>query len=125
MRRTGNTVVTLLAAVSVIAGCGGGAASRRAPGTVSGQFIRVGGPAPGSAVPLPGHVVAVDPAGTRLTVTVGKNGRFRLSLPAGTYRLAGYSPLIGSGQAECTAAHAVRVRTGMTTRGIPVVCSIP
>jgi hypothetical protein len=126
MRRTLGAIVALLATASAVAGCGSGrAVSTTAIGTVAGRFVRVGGPAPGSAVPLPGQVVAIDSAGTRHTVTVGKNGRFRLSLPAGTYRLAGYSPLIQGGKARCSAAHVVHVTMGRTTRHVTVVCSIP
>jgi hypothetical protein len=126
MRRTLGAVMTLLVAGSMLAGCGAQRpAPKTAPGTVAGEFIRVGGPAPGSPVPLPGQVVAVESAGTRLTVTVGNDGRFSLSLPAGTYRLSGYSPLIDSGKARCSAEHAVRVTTGRTTRHVAVICSIP
>ena len=102
-----------------------GATPTTSPGAVEGQFIRVGGPAPGAAVPLPGQVVAIDPTGARLAVGVGNNGRFRLSLPAGTYRLIGYSPLIDSGNARCNAERPVRVATGRTTRHVAVICSIP
>ena len=60
--------------------------------TVTGLLVRVGGPAPGSPVPLPGTVVARTPAGGQFTTTTGKNGRFQLSLPPGAYRLTGHSP---------------------------------
>ena len=116
--------MTSFAAASVLAGCASGTASGTAPGTVVGQFIRVGGPSPGSPVPLPGLMVTVDSTGRRHTAAVGKNGRFRLSLPAGHYRLTGYSPLIGSGKVGCRAEHAIQVATGMTTRHVTVICSI-
>jgi hypothetical protein len=125
MRRTLCATVTLLAAGSMLAGCAAGATRTAALGSVEGQFIRVGGPAPGAAVPLPGQVVAVDSTGARLAVGVGNNGRFRLSLPAGTYRLIGYSPLIQSGVARCNAARPVRVASGRATRHVAVICSIP
>lgn len=124
MRRTLGAIMTLLAAGSMLAGCAAGATPTTAPGAVEGQFIRVGGPPPGAAVPLPGQVMAIDSTGARLTVGVGNNGRFRLSLPAGTYRLIGYSPLIQSGKARCSAARPVHVTTGRTTRHVAVVCSI-
>jgi hypothetical protein len=117
--------MTSLAAGSLLTGCASGAASAAAPGTVVGQFIRVGGPAPGSPVPLPGVVVTADSGGTRHEVAVGRNGWFRLSLPAGHYRLTGYSPLIGSGKVGCRAEHVIRVAAGKTTRHVTVTCSIP
>jgi hypothetical protein len=118
------SIMTLLSAGPMLAGCAAVATPTTVPGAVVGQFIRVGGPAPGAAVPLPGHVVAIDSTGARLTVGVGNNGRFRLSLPAGTYRLIGYSPLTQSGKARCSAARTVRVITGRATRHVSVVCSI-
>ena len=118
------TIMTLLAAGLMLAGCGAGAGPTAAPGAVDGRFIRVGGPAPGAAVPLPGHVVAIDSTGARLAVGVGSDGRFRLSLPAGTYRLIGYSPLVQGGQARCGAARPVQVTAGRTAVHVSVVCSI-
>ena len=125
VRRTLGAIMTLLAAGSMLAGCATGTPSRTASGAVEGQFISVGGPSPGAAVPLPGQVVAIDSTGTRVTVGVGTNGRFSLSLPAGTYRLIGYSPLIQSGKARCNAERPVRVTAGRTTRRVAVICSIP
>lgn len=60
------------------------APSAKAFGTVAGTLVRAGGPAPGSAIPLPGRMVATGSAGARFTAAVGKNGRFRLTLPPGT-----------------------------------------
>jgi hypothetical protein len=124
MRRKLGAITTVLAAGTLLAGCAAATATT-APGTVTGQFIRVGGPAPGAAVPLPGHVVAVDSTGARITVNVGSNGRFSLSVPAGTYRLIGYSPLIQSGKARCGAEQPVVVTTDRTTPHVAVICSIP
>jgi hypothetical protein len=115
--------MTLLAAGPMLAGCAAQATPTTARGVVEGQFIRVGGPAPGAAVALPGQVVAIS-TGARLTVDVGSSGRFRLSLPVGTYRLVGYSPLIQSGKAQCSAVRHVRVTAGGTTRHVEVICSI-
>ena len=124
MRRTLGAVVTLLVAGSLLAGCGGTETGTTARGAVEGQFIRVGGPYPGAPVPLPGQVVAVDSTGARRVVSVDNSGRFRLSLPPGTYRLIGYSPLMDSGKGQCIAERPVRVATGTTTQHIAVICSI-
>jgi hypothetical protein len=67
------------------------APSTKAPGTAAGTLVRTGGPAPGPPVPLPGRVVAIGSAGARFTTGVGTNGRFRLSLLPGKYRLTGYT----------------------------------
>jgi hypothetical protein len=127
MRRSpGGAVALAVLASVVLAGCGGQHATP-APGTVTGTLIRVGGPAPGAAIPLPGKVIATSSAGARFPATVPRSGRYRLSLPPGTYRLTGYSPLVYSGGSElrCVAARAVRLASGQTAPGVDVVCSIP
>jgi hypothetical protein len=94
-------------------------------GTITGRLLRVGGPAPGSPVPLSGSVTAAAPGGhPSATVSVGKNGRFTIrNLPVGRYRLTGTSPLIDSGHATCSAAASVRLRTGRVSHA-DVICSI-
>lgn len=95
-------------------------------GSIAGTLLRVGGPEPGSAVPVRGQVTAESSAGVKFTVTVGNNGRFVLSLPAGAYQLTGHSPTVLSNRVEmtCVATHPVRVRVGHEARGVEVVCSI-
>jgi len=112
----------LLTALLMLAGCNGNVAH----GTVAGTLESEGGAAPGPPVPLPGRVVAATSAGARFTVTVGNNGRFRLSLPAGTYHLIGYSPMVRSNGAEmrCSAGHPVRVRVARLSSNVHVGCSI-
>jgi len=110
---------------AVITGCGGQVAAQQdARQTVTGKLVRVGGPAPGSPVPLPGQIVARDAQGHVFRTTAGRNGRFRLSLPPGTYRLTGHSPRIQDGKALCAAAKPVRVTKASAAAGIQVVCSI-
>lgn len=84
--------------------------------------MQVGGPAPGSAVPLPGQVKARNPAGDQFTATTGKNGRFQLSLPLGTYRLTGRTD---GNQLWCTAMRTLHVTKNRPARNIQVVCSVP
>jgi hypothetical protein len=88
-------------------------------------MVVVGGPVP-DRDPLPGQVIATGSAGSRYAVSVGQSGRFTISLPPGTYDLAGYSPLVHVGRAEqrCLAAHPVQVMAGKSVRGVDVVCSI-
>jgi hypothetical protein len=91
---------------------------------VTGTLLRVGGPAPGTPVPLTGTVSAVDAAGGRFTATAGRGGTFRLALPPGTYRLAGHSPLIDSGAGACTAPRPLHVTGGEPVPHVRVYCQI-
>jgi hypothetical protein len=116
-------VVAMLAVgISVLAGCGDSTGNRQ---TVHGRFVRVGGPAPGSPVPLPGTITARAAAGETFTATAGKNGRFRLSVPPGRYHVTGRSPLMQSGQMVCAATAELRVTHGKPAGPVTVVCSIP
>jgi hypothetical protein len=126
VRRVSGAIATALAAGSALAGCalaGCGTAQGPAPG-IAGEFIRSGGPGGTPNIPLPGQVVAVSSAGERYSVTAGPDGRFSLSLPAGTYHVAGYSPLVEDGQGGCAIRKPVHVAAGRTTRGVLVGCSI-
>ncbi len=95
-------------------------------GKVTGSFVAIGGPAPGSSRPLPGHVTAQNSAGHKFTVTVGKSGKFVLWLPAALYRLTGRSPMFSVNGVEgtCAADQPVRVRAGKKTLGVEVVCPL-
>ena len=90
-------------------------------GTIAGTLVRVGGPNPG-AVALPGQVTAKSSTGRKFTVTVGKSGKFVLSVSPGEYQLTGHSPLVR--QETCMATKPVRVKTGQRVSGVEVICSI-
>jgi len=131
MRRSGGGGAVALAVLAglvvadlVLAGCSGHATA--APGTVTGALIRVGGPAPGAAVPLPGQVIATNSAGVQFPAAVPRSGRYRLSLPPGTYRLTGYSPLVyaNGSKLPCVATRAIHLAAGQTVPGVDVICSI-
>lgn len=124
MRRACCGIVAAVVSVSILTSC------TDQPGphqSVTGLLVRVGGPAPGSPVPLPGTVAARNAAGAQFTTTTGKNGRFRLSLPPGTYRLTGHSPqVIGDGQQElCLAGRTIHLTRRIPLHNVWVVCSIP
>lgn len=114
-------VAVLAVGIAVLAGCGNPAYHQ----TVPGKFVRVGGPAPGSPFPLPGTITARAATGETFTATAGRDGRFMLSLPPGTYRVTGRSPLMQSGQMTCAAMDEVRISRGQPARPVTVVCSIP
>ena len=126
MMRVCCAIAAAVASVSILGGCSGQSGPHQ---TVTGLLVRVGGPLPGSPVPLPGTVVAQNAAGGQFTTTTGKDGRFQLSLPPGAYRLTGRSPqMMGDGQQALWLCRAER--TGHVTRHKPVhniwvVCSIP
>jgi hypothetical protein len=115
-------IAVLASGIWVLVGCGGSPGYHQ---TVPGTFVRVGGPAPGSAVPLPGTINARDVAGKTFTATVGRNGRFTLSLPPGVYHVTGRSPLMQSGKMICPATADLHVTRGKRPRPVRVVCSIP
>lgn len=109
-------------AIVVLADCGG------QPGyyqTVPGTFVRVGGPAPGSPFPLPGTITARAATGETFAATAGRDGRFKLSLPPGSYRVTGHSPLMQSGQMMCAATAELHISRVQPARSVTVMCSIP
>jgi hypothetical protein len=128
VRRNGIAVLAL----GIVAGCSASPGTPSADHqkslneqTVTGKFVRVGGPAPGSAVPLPGTITARAATGKTFTAAAGSHGRFTLSLPPGTYRVTGRSPLMQSGQMVCGGTARLRVRSDRPAPRVTVVCSIP
>ena len=107
--------------ITVLAGCSGSGGYQQ---NVTGKFVRVGGPAPGSPVPLPGTITARAATGQTFTATAGSDGRFKLSLPPGSYRVTGRSPLMQSGQMICGAGARLRVARSKPAAPVTVVCSI-
>jgi hypothetical protein len=105
----------------ILAGCSGHPTATQ---IVTGRLVRVGGPAPGSPVPLPGSIKAVDAAGHAYAAKADRSGRFRLTLPPGVYTVTGHSPLISSGQQLCAADGRLRVSGNLRSRRIQVICSI-
>jgi len=91
---------------------------------VPGLAVLAGRPTP--SVPVPGQVVARNAAGERFTSTRGKDGRFRLSLPPGTYWLSGHSPeaWLNGQEVLCTAMQTLQVTKNRPTPTIKVVCAI-
>ena len=117
-----NAIAVLAVCIAVLAACGGNPGYHQ---TVPGRFVRVGGPAPGLPFPLPGTITARAATGETFTATAGPDGRFKLSLPPGTYSVTGRSPLMQSGQRTCAATAELHISRGQPARPVTVVCSIP
>jgi hypothetical protein len=100
----------------VLPGCG----TKGVPtGTVAGVMLRIGGPPPGSPVPLPGEVTLTDVAsGARFQASASTNGKFAVTVPIGTYRVTGQSPLVHIGDEEMVgvATDNVRVKRNRTSQ---------
>lgn len=116
-----SAIAVFAVGIAGLAGCGNPGDHQTVPGT----FVRVGGPAPGSPVPLPGTITAKTARGETFAATAARDGRFKLSLPPGTYRVTGSSPLMQSGQMICAATAELHVSRGHPVRPVTVVCSIP
>lgn len=128
--------VTGAAAMLLLAGCGASVtAGQQAPiATVTGRFVRDGGPlGPGGQQPaeqsLAGTVVFTA-ARQRVSVHVGRSGTFTLWLPPGTYAVSGRSPSIvevsgGTTRVTpCSVPSQVTVTAGHSTR-VTVRCIVP
>jgi hypothetical protein len=118
-------VVTLLIGLLAVAGCSSDAPAkvRVTYGILSGRLEVGGGPAPGLGGPIRGRVTFVGPNGKATSVTVGDDGRYRVRVPTGRYRVTGRSPLLNDGGLPCMAANAFTVSTGRTV-SINVACGI-
>lgn len=92
-------VITLITAGCAAQSTDHPAAAAEYRQVVTGTLWRVGGPAPGTPVPLAGQVVARNEAGEQFTAVTTGNGRFQLLLPPGTYQLTSTSPQVSSGRA--------------------------
>jgi hypothetical protein len=92
-------------------------------GKAVGTLQEVGGPAPGLNHQIPGTVVATYVGIRWGQAKTTASQPFSMTLLAGTYRFTGTSPLINSGQSQCSAATPIVVVGGKTTR-VEVVCTI-
>jgi hypothetical protein len=132
--------ITGAAAMLLLAGCGATTGQHSVTATVTGKFVREGGPLGAGGQqpaeqPLSGTVLFI--AGRhRVTVHVGSSGTFSVRLPPGTYTVSGRSPSIvevgtgtASGQATtretaCSVPGPVTVTARHGTR-ITVACIVP
>jgi hypothetical protein len=126
------------AVLLLLAACGAAAGIPDMPvtGTVTGRFVREGGPlGPGGQQPaehaLRGTVTFTAAGHQPVTVRVGGSGAFSVRLVPGSYHVYGRTPEIvevGSGGASrdgtCSLPQTVRV-TGQHTLKIAVACIVP
>jgi len=76
----------------------------------------------GAPRPWPGTVTLTGPGGRR-AISVGVGGGYSVLVPAGTYTVAGRSPLYQDGAGVCRAAGPVMVASGYRTRA-DVLCQL-
>ena len=93
-----------------------------AEGILAGHLYRVGGMAPGAPRPWPGTVTLTGP-GVHRDIQVSASGRFSVLVPAGTYAVAGRSPLYQGGAGVCRATGPATVTTGHRTEA-DVLCQV-
>jgi hypothetical protein len=105
-------------------------------GTVSGTFLREGGPiGPGGQQPkevkLAGQIEFLSSGRLAAKAEVGKTGRFSVGLTPGRYTVSGRSPQIVEVTANgkdrerpCSQPASVTVRPGRTVK-ITVICAVP
>ena len=112
--------VVLAGAVLAIAGC---STASGPTGTVTGTYLRVGGPAGTANVPLPGTVSFRSGTGSVITVSSNSTGRFTGQLPPGSYTVTATSSLINDGTSTCSRPLTTRVQAGKTVT-LTLICDI-
>lgn len=93
-------------------------------GTVTGTYIRVGGPPGTPNVPLPGTISFRANDGSTVSFNSGSDGQFSGRLPAGTYTVSAESSQINDGKSACSRPLTTHVPTGKTVT-ITLICDIP
>jgi hypothetical protein len=112
----------LAGAALVAAGCSNGVSITT--GTVTGTYIRVGGPAGAPDVPLPGTISFQGQSGPTISLNSDNTGKFTGQLPAGTYAVTAKSSQINDGKMPCSRPLTTRVQAGKTTT-VALICDIP
>jgi hypothetical protein len=110
----------LAGAVLAAAGC----SSTTGPtGTVTGTYIRVGGPAGTANVPLPGTISFRAGNGSTISVSSDSTGTFTGQLPPGSYTVTATSSLINEGKSTCSRPLTTRVQAGKAV-SLTIICDI-
>ena len=112
--------VVLVGAVLAVAAC---SPETGPTGTVTGTYIRVGGPAGTANVPLPGTISFRAGNGGVISVSSDSTGTFTGLLPPGTYTVTAKSSLIYDGKFPCSRPLTTRVQAGKTV-SLTIICDI-
>lgn len=116
--------VVLAGAALMAAGCSNGPTGPTGPtGTVTGSYIREGGPPGVGKVPLSGTISFQGPGGAAVTLTSDSTGKFTGQLPIGTYTVAASSSSIGDGKGPCSRPLTTHVQANKTVT-ITLICDI-
>jgi hypothetical protein len=118
--RAGVTAVLAMTALAM-AGCSSGPTGPT--GTVTGSYIRVGGPAGTPNVPLPGTISFRGRDGSAFSLSSDSTGRFTGQLPAGSYLVTAASSQLNDGKYPCSRPLTAHVHAGHTTT-LTVICDI-
>jgi hypothetical protein len=108
-------------AALVAAGCSN--APSGPTGTVTGTYIRMGGPAGTPNVPLPGTITFRGQSGSTINLNADSTGKFTGQLPAGTYTVTAKSSQINDGQGPCSRPLTTHVQADKTVT-ITLICDI-
>lgn len=94
--------LALVVLAVVVPACAGGSAGSTARVVhTHGTIVRVGGPAPGSPVPIAGARLEIRGRGGSTDVRTDRHGRFAFDLPSGTYRVTATGhTLLGNGSLQ-------------------------
>lgn len=104
-------LLAIAVGVGVVAGTNGGLSL--GTGVITGILASVGGPEPRPPSPVPGSVVITNVStGAVSTTPAGRDGRFSVEVPVGTYRLTATSPMMGGGRMHGITNGPVRVGWG-------------
>jgi hypothetical protein len=92
-------------------------------GTATGTLQLEGGPAGAATEPVPGSVdITPTGAGTAVhTEITGTDGKFEVSLKAGTYTFVGHSPMFGDNAAPCSGPSDLSLAKSQTVT-VTIIC---
>ncbi len=118
MRRSSLTLLSLLpvmAASVLLAGCSSPNDPLGPTGTLTGTLQAVGGLSGAGPRALSGQITLHGSSGHITGITVAANGRFSAPVPVGKYTVSGQSPQYKGGTADCHASGPVTVTKGVTS----------
>jgi hypothetical protein len=118
VRQSSLTLLSLLPVIAAsvsLASCSSPNAPPGPTGTLTGTLQAVGGPSGVGPRALSGQVTARRSNGARDIISVGRNGRFSVPIPVGTYTISAQSPQYDGGTADCNASGLVTVTKGLTS----------